>query len=249
MCIVAWNWQPDSDIPLMVVANRDEFYHRPTLPMHRWSKPNILAGKDLQAGGTWLAAHASGSFAALTNFRNGQYICKLVTSRGELITDFFTSQSSASEFITDLDKSNKNYSPFNLLLYDNKNLCGYQSFNKKTIFFEPGTSVVSNGEFYCNWPKSILLKSLFEEMIKSNFNYNHLFEILKNNRPVSKNIIIDTGLSESIERLLSSIFIQSENYGTRSSTIFLRHKSFSVVYEIIYNSYGTELKSYHKIIF
>ena len=93
MCIIAWNWQPASDTPLLLLSNRDEFYARPCEPLHWWApeadgEPTILAGRDLQAGGTWLGMSRSGRLAALTNFRQAQPLRSDAPSRGALVTDF-----------------------------------------------------------------------------------------------------------------------------------------------------------------
>ena len=95
MCLIAWNWQPNSATPLLLLSNRDEFYGRPALPMHWWdSAPNgtqILAGKDVQAGGTWLGVSRTGRLAALTNYRSATPQRTDTPSRGELVAAFLHS--------------------------------------------------------------------------------------------------------------------------------------------------------------
>ena len=86
MCLIAWNWQPHSDLPLLLVANRDEYYARPTLPLQTWKGASIFAGKDLQAGGTWLGLGRGGRLAALTNVRDSRNQRDSAPSRGALVT-------------------------------------------------------------------------------------------------------------------------------------------------------------------
>ena len=99
MCLIAWHWQPGSDTPLRLLANRDEFYARPTLPLHWWDNGLVLAGKDLQGGGTWLGVSRTGRLAALTNYRTALPQRLNTPSRGELVANFLTSHLSAADYL------------------------------------------------------------------------------------------------------------------------------------------------------
>ncbi|MGB4360081.1 MAG: NRDE family protein, partial [Rhodoferax sp.] len=99
MCLIAWNWQPKSPNPLLLIANRDEFYARPTAPLHWWPDGNILAGRDLQAGGTWLGISRTGRLAALTNHRDLAKQRDNAPSRGELVSGFLQTDSSAGDYL------------------------------------------------------------------------------------------------------------------------------------------------------
>ena len=121
MCLLAFAYKTQTDSPLIVTSNRDEFYPRPTLPMHWWPDAPILAGKDLNAGGTWLGLSRNGRFAAVTNYRyldeNGEMESQPL-SRGQLVTDFLVSELAASDWASAIEPTASEYGGFNLLLYD-----------------------------------------------------------------------------------------------------------------------------------
>ena len=100
MCLIAWNWQPQTSTPLLVLSNRDEYYDRATLPLHWWDgaghEPQLLAGQDRQAGGTWLGLSRTGRLAALTNYRTTDPVQVDSPSRGELVTQFLNSNLTAA---------------------------------------------------------------------------------------------------------------------------------------------------------
>jgi len=99
MCLIAWNWQPKSTTPLLLIANRDEFYARPTAALHWWQDAGILAGRDLQAGGTWLGISRTGRLAALTNHRDPANVRADAPSRGELVSAFLQTDTSAEDYL------------------------------------------------------------------------------------------------------------------------------------------------------
>jgi uncharacterized protein with NRDE domain len=248
MCIIAWNWQPESDLPLLVVANRDEYYSRPTLPLHRWPFPSMFAGKDLHAGGTWLAVDDSGRFAGITNYRYSSCPSQSSRTRGAIIPDFFQTQYDPNRFIEHLSHQRKNYEPFNLLLHDGNACIGYESISNTKIIFSPGINVVSNGNFKCIWPKSQLLKSCLKKINFSNLNnLENLFTLLKNKQTFPLDILPNTGLSSSMEIFLSSIFIKSEIYGTRSSTIYIMGTKHFIISEIVYDNKSAKINSFFKM--
>lgn len=106
MCIVAFAWQVLDDLPLCLISNRDEFYHRPTATLHLWEQSNIVAGQDLQSGGTWMGVTATGRWAIITNFRDGTDKTEYTTSRGHLIQSFLTSNEAPIRFAQALEKTN-----------------------------------------------------------------------------------------------------------------------------------------------
>lgn len=248
MCIIAWHWEPNSDIPLIVLANRDEFYERPALPMHWWEHPAILAGKDLQSHGTWLAFNQKGHFAGITNYRNIHLTKQYTRSRGEIIPQFFKLNQPVNFYIKQVRANLYQYQNFNLILFDGNYFTGFESVNNNVILFQPGTHVVSNGFFNCTWPKSIQLKESLIEIIRlKKTNLNDLNNILQNKSTYSIDLLPKTGLNESMEEILSSIFIQSNQYGTRASSVFIKFKTHSIVCEITYNNINMTLKSIYKI--
>ncbi|PIY30278.1 MAG: hypothetical protein COZ09_00550, partial [Comamonadaceae bacterium CG_4_10_14_3_um_filter_60_42] len=153
MCLIAWNWQPASRHPLLLIANRDEYYARPTLPLHWWHDAPILAGRDLQAGGTWLGISRTGRLAALTNHRDPASVRVDAPSRGALVSAFLQTELSASDYLTELASRAADYNPFNLLVFDGTRLMGLESRHAKVITMQPGIGAVSNADFLTPWPK------------------------------------------------------------------------------------------------
>ena len=129
MCLIAWNWQPAASTRLLLLSNRDEFYARPASPLHWWGGEHVLAGKDLQAGGTWLGISRSGRLAALTNYRDPASNKADAPSRGELVADFLQSDQQAIDYLTQLADHSHRYNPFNLLVCDGQQLLFCRGFN------------------------------------------------------------------------------------------------------------------------
>ena len=158
MCLIAWNWQPGSATPLLLVANRDEFYARPTRPLHWWEGGQVLAGKDLQAGGTWLGVSRGGRLAALTNYRLPNYDTTPKPSRGALVADFLQGDQDAAGYLAALAPHASNYNPFNLLLFDGRRLMGFESRKQRIVTMVPGLGAVSNADFGTPWQKLLKLQ-------------------------------------------------------------------------------------------
>ena len=234
MCLIAWNWQPASATPLLLVANRDEFYARPAQALQWWDSGQILAGKDLQAGGTWMGLTRTGRLAALTNYRdfssaaNPRTLRTDVPSRGELVTEFLNSDLSASEFLQRLAGRAERYNPFNLLVFDGGQLVGLQSRGAQVVVMQPGIGAVSNADFHSPWPKLTWLKDALQTHVKSNrtshdtddgVDAEALLSILKNDAIAPDDALPQTGLPLARERALSAAFIISPDYGTRASSV------------------------------
>jgi uncharacterized protein with NRDE domain len=239
MCIIAWNWQPNSDQPLLLIANRDEYYDRPALPLHWWNGGSMLAGKDLKGSGTWLGVNRAAKLGAITNYRSVHDARPDAPSRGALVFNFLNQRISARAYLENLKSVCTPYNPFNLLLFDGSELLGFESRNRHIVALNAGVGVVSNADFVSNWPKSQNLKTEFEKIIsnklKNNENY---FSILKNeNKPIISDLP-NTGLPIDMEHALSSIFIKTPIYGTRNSSIFDINKNTVSCTERSFNSNG-----------
>ena len=245
MCLIAWNWQPESSTPLLLVGNRDEFYARPAQPLQWWDGDHILAGKDLRAGGTWLGVTRTGRLAALTNYRDvttAGYASQLpghvpaearseVPSRGELVTEFLQSDQSASVFLQRLASRTKYYNAFNLLVFDGSRLLGLQSRQAEIVVMQPGIGAVSNADFHSPWPKLAWLQNALKNHINacandfddrdadSSADEEALFSLLKNDAIAPDHALPQTGLPLARERALSAAFIVSPDYGTRASSV------------------------------
>ena len=224
MCLLAWNWQPDSDVPLLLIGNRDEFYVRPTRELHWWSNTlkdtDILAGRDMQAGGTWLGVSRSGRIAALTNYRSGAPQRLNALSRGELVTGFLSGQLNAEEYLNLLSARAADFNPFNLLVFDGQQLLGLQSRDARIIKFKPGIGAVSNADFQTPWPKlSRLQAQLLGHTEHQVPDPQTLLSLLKDTTQASDEALPNTGIATSMEKTLSSIFINTSGYGTRCSSV------------------------------
>ena len=231
MCLIAWNWQPHSELPLLLVANRDEFYARSTLPLHQWKDARIFAGQDLQAGGTWLGLGPGGRLAALTNVRNVGKQRDSAPSRGALVSGFLHSDLSGNAYLQSIMPDCDRFNPFNLLLFDGQSLLGFESQGGRIVDMQAGISAVSNAGFDTPWPKLLALKSGLHHWVREQTapqppGSDALFALLKQDQPAPDAQIPDTGIPLERERALSCAFIRSSDYGTRaSSLVMLRRNS------------------------
>ena len=216
MCILAFRWDPDSPNPLLVLANRDEFYARPTAPLAWWDGNQVLAGRDLQAGGTWLGLSRTRRFAALTNHRDPAATRPGAPSRGQLTAAFLQDEGPAQVYLAALRSSAGQYNPFNLLIYDGAQLLGYESRRDRTLTFSPGLHAVSNGAFDEPWPK---VESLLAGLGTGPLNDEALLTLLADARLAEDPRLPSTGVSLDWERALSPVFIRTPAYGTRASTL------------------------------
>lgn len=228
MCLITVNWQPESNTPLVIAANRDEFYARPTLHLHHWPDHATLAGKDIQAGGTWLGlAHTAGTkqvrLAALTNYRDTHNHNPNAPSRGDITTSFLKGAMSASTYLRSLSKTAGLYNPFNLIVFDGHELMGFESRYSRAFTVPPGISSVSNADFNTPWPKLVRLQQGFEQAL--GFQYDvpqlekELFGLLAHDTVAPDTELPETGISLSRERALSAAFIRTPDYGTRASSV------------------------------
>ena len=230
MCIVAFAWHVLDDMPLCLISNRDEFYHRPSAVLHRWDNSSIIAGQDLQSGGTWLGVTASGRWAIVTNFRNGRDKNQYSTSRGHLIQDFLESDLAPFRFAQQLEQQQQDYAGFNLFVGDREQAVYMSNRGEAPQVLANGVYVVSNGLMSEDWEKTKHLRKRFTQeflpmlqqstITESDLQYS-VWDILEDERKIIPDLLPDTGISVETEELLSSTFIQSPIYGTRCSN-FLR---------------------------
>ena len=243
MCLIAWNWQPDADLPLLLIANRDEYYARPTRPLHHWEGAPIRAGKDLQAGGTWLGLALGGRMAALTNVRDMRQQRADAPSRGALVSDFLSGQSSAAQYLESIAATAAHYNPFNLLVYDGHTLLGFQSQGARIVAMQPGIAAVSNAGFDAPWPKLLALKSGLQDWVMQQTRpqapgNEALFAMLAHNEPAPDAQLPDTGIPLERERVLSSAFIRSSDYGTRASSLVMLRRNSARFIERSFDAQG-----------
>jgi uncharacterized protein with NRDE domain len=216
MCLIAVRWQPEAPEPLLLLGNRDEFYDRPAAPLAWWDDCGILAGRDLRAGGTWLGVTRQGRCAALTNFRQPATSRPDAPSRGALPVRALASSEPAAAFLEALRPEAAQYNPFNLLLYDGRELLGYQSRNDQILHLAPGLHLLSNGDFDAPWPKAEALRAALAEAPEED---TALLKLLEDGRGFEDGRLPRTGVPLAWERALAPIFIRTAAYGTRAATL------------------------------
>lgn len=245
MCLLAWNWQPEADMPLLLLSNRDEFYDRASAPLHWWGGgSSVLAGKDLQAGGTWLGVNRDGRLAALTNFRSGSPAMLGRKSRGKLVSNFLDSSLSGADFLGHLSSKVADYNPFTLLVFDKKSLLGLDSRGAKLLTLEPGIGALSNAGFNTPWPKLLRLKEGFKAQLEHSDgripSIDTLRNLLRDTTLALDEALPKTGVPPELERTLSSIFIRSPRYGTRASSVVALQRNHALFSEETYDLTGVQ---------
>lgn len=228
MCLILFAWRKHADYPLIVIANRDEFYARPTRDAHWWEDADILAGRDLEAGGTWLGLNRSGHFAAVTNVREPGGMKPGKKTRGDLTRDYLAGSESAEDYLQRLSTRDQDYAGFNLLLGDSLGLWFYSNREQVIRPIEAGVYGVSNGAFDEPWPKLSSGKNELEALIDGNIDCAELMEILTDHRIAEDHQLPSTGVALDIERLLSSRFIRSPEYGTRACSVVTVNRDQSI---------------------
>lgn len=221
MCLITFSWQPGSEKPLTLVANRDEFYRRPTLPVHFWKDhPHILGGQDLEAGGTWLAFSCKGRFAAITNYRELP-VLKRKKSRGALVKDFLTENISPEVYLNSIIQNKTHYAGFNLLLGTQQQLLYYSNRLPDNQFqkLSPGIYGLCNHLLDTPWPKLMAAKNGLTNLLRNQGTPEQLIEMMHDSTQERDELLPDTGVGLTRERLLSSRFIASDNYGTRNTSV------------------------------
>lgn len=249
MCILFIALHQHPKYPLIVAANRDEFHQRPTQAMHWWPNNQLLAGKDLAAGGTWMAIAKTGKFAALTNFRKLPIDnSREYQSRGDLVLS--AHQMTTNELSAYLTANNHKYQGFNLLWGDvwRNNAKGnkdgfscFDSVNQKITHKQSGFFSLCNGAFDDVWPKMAKGEKALEHYVSSHSDIDHeaLRALLIDKQIAPDNLLPKTGLPHEWEKQLSAIFIQGEEYGTRSSCIYtLSNTGEAKVSEFTYQASG-----------
>ncbi|MFT5544176.1 MAG: hypothetical protein ACI97K_001623 [Glaciecola sp.] len=235
MCIlfIAVNQHPK--FPLIIAANRDEFYERPTSNSAFWEhQKDILAGKDKQAGGTWMGINKNGDISALTNIRAPGKEVENAVTRGELVLNYLLgSKTQRENYPQTLAESKASYNGYNLLFGNLEQLYVYNNFDDSCILLEPGVYGLSNASLNSPWPKISTGRDALAKYCQHAdvLDTEHLFELLRNDKPAEDHVLPKTGVPIEWERRLSSIFIQSPEYGTRSSTLLMLDNDSHVVWE------------------
>lgn len=223
MCLILLALDVHPDYSLIVAANRDEFYDRPTARAAFWSDaPWVLAGRDLRAGGTWLGVDRRGRFAAVTNYRQGQREGAAPRSRGHLVSDYLTGPMDGRAHMAGVERDAALYHGFNLIAGDVRTLFYFSNRESGARELEPGVYGLSNHLLDSPWPKVTAGKSGLTALLAGSGKLTpSLFRLLSDRSQATDDLLPRTGVSPEWERMLSSAFIASDEYGTRSSTVAL----------------------------
>lgn len=223
MCTILFAYQMHADYPLILIANRDEYYGRPTRAAGFWeAHKDIYAGRDLVGGGTWMGVTKSGRFSAVTNYRDPN-APQGTWSRGHLVTDFLKSEQSAKEYLVEVERHKDEYSGFNLLvgeICEKRELFYYSNRTEDIRELSAGIYGLSNHLLDTPWPKVVKGKDRFTKLLQSNqTSRESFFNILLDESLAQDEDLPSTGISYEAEKALSAIFIKTPDYGTRCSTV------------------------------
>jgi uncharacterized protein with NRDE domain len=224
MCILIAAWRHHPRYDLVVAANRDEFHTRPARAAAAWPElPRLVAGRDLEAGGTWLGVSADGRFAAVTNVRHPARASG-ARSRGLLVSDYLGEPVAAAEYATGLPAAAGSYAGVNMLLADGTHLYAWSNRDNRPDALPTGVYGLSNAALDVEWPKVRRLKAAYERRraLEEDALIAGLLETLADDSPPPDAELPDTGVGLAAERMLAPIFIRGDAYGTRCSSVVLR---------------------------
>ncbi len=217
MCLIAFAWKQHPDFPFVFAANRDEFHARPTEAMAWWpDAEGLLAGRDLEAGGTWLALSRAGRFSTVTNYRETAP-APAARSRGELVAGFPADSASPYDYLDRLDGSR--YAGYSLLATDGSELAYGSNRGDGSRLLEPGVYGLSNAALDTPWPKLKRAREGMRALLPGDsVSLDELLDLVADREPAEADEIPRTGLPFEHERALSAPFIVGPKYGTRCST-------------------------------
>ena len=231
MCVIYLAFETHPEHPLILLANRDEFYDRPSLAAHYWEdEPDIFAGRDLVGGGTWLGVSRTGRFAAVTNYRDPA--APLGTrSRGQLVSNFLRSHQTAAEYLASVSSISGDFSGFNLLAgrisSDFREICYFSNRGGDVMTLTPGVYGLSNHLLDTPWTKVSKGKPRLAGLLEGEtVSVESCFQILADEELAEDSDLPSTGVSYAIEKAISAIFIKTPGYGTRCSTVLTFDNSF-----------------------
>lgn len=232
MCLLLIAIDATPRFPLLLLGNRDEFHARASSAAQTWvENAHVVGGRDLVAGGSWLALREDGRFAAVTNLRTG-VPATAPRSRGWLVRDFVLGDATPAAFLDALRKGASDYGPFNLVVGDRSGVCVLGSAEDEVRPLRAGVHVISNGTIGVHWPKTERLQRLFIEAIENGFDVGdetRLLDLLRDEAQPPDATLPDTGIGLDLERRLAPIFIRGEKYGTRAGTLVAWRSDGTVV--------------------
>ena len=233
MCIIAIAYRVHPAYPLVIASNRDEFYDRPTAPLEYWdTHPEILAGRDLKSFGTWLGVNKNGKIAAVTNYREPSATNNAGKSRGALVFDFLADDIPADAYLKRIEDQKNKFNGFNLIAGTVNGLFWYSNRNSGITALSPGIQAISNNLLNTPWPKVEKIRQGFSAIIRNDtpIDPDTLFDLLKDQSRPPDAQLPDTGIGKTWEKVLSPVFIKSEIYGTRCSSVILIDNAGNVLF-------------------
>ena len=241
MCLILFAFQQHTDIPLIVLTNRDEYYARPTQHAHWWQGNVIFAGRDLVSNGTWLGVNRQGLFSTVTNIREPTRFVSQKKSRGDLVKNFLLSKQTAKVYLQHLISYDQNYAGFNLLLGNSDELWFYSNRERDIRPIKSGIYGISNGHFDEPWPKVVTGKLELTRLLSDEADEKKMMAVLNDKKIAEDYKLPNTGVSLHIERLLSSRFVCTPVYGTRTCTMVTINNRNQVTYnEQSYTNWGIQ---------
>jgi len=223
MCLLVFAWRSHAEFSLVLAGNRDEFHARPAEAAHWWKEPDgILAGRDLQAGGSWLGLNRQGRFAVVTNYREPGVATSGRRSRGELVTGFLAGAAPVVDWMDELNARQDDCGGFNLIVGDGGQMHYLTNRGEDSRFLEPGIYGLSNHRLNTPWPKVTAARDGLRRCVEQDrLQSETLFQLLADRTPAAEDELPDTGVPLEWERLLSPAFIVDSRYGTRAGTVLL----------------------------
>lgn len=223
MCLIFFSINEHPDYKLIIAANRDEFYERATAPAQFWTDhPQVLAGRDLEAGGTWLGITKTGKISMLTNYRDPSNINPKAPSRGKLVMDYLIGPLAPAQYLNNIAEQGSTYNGFNLLAGTPDEMYYYSNYGADVKKLDPGFYGLSNHLLDTPWPKVVNGKLRIKPLVYAQkIDKEKIFTEMYNDEIAADSSLPQTGLSVDRERALSSMFIKTPNYGSRCSTLLM----------------------------
>lgn len=233
MCLIVFAHNAHPQYRLIMAANRDESYKRPTAPAHFWQDhPQILAGRDLEKKGTWMGVTKNGRFAAITNYRNPSMEKSEARSRGTLVSDYLSANEHPETYLTKVKTDKNQYNGFNLIVGDRFSIYYFSNQADTIQKLSPGIYGLSNAALDTPWPKVTKSKKhLADCLAQDSLHPDCLFDLLSDEKQADDPSLPETGVGTELERVLSSVFIQTEGYGTRASTVLMMDQNNHVYFK------------------
>ncbi len=222
MCLITFAWDTDPDYKLILAANRDEFYNRPSTKAGFWEDaPGILAGRDLKAGGTWLGLTKTGKFSAITNYRNPFKVKENAPTRGLLPLSYLKGTTGPLGYLKALKDESWQYNGFNLLVGTIDAMYHYSNVEDKINPLKPGIYGLSNALLNTKWPKVEKAKERLKQTIEADWDSQVILDMMYDLEKAKDSDLPKTGVTLKWERELSPMFIKTPHYGTCNTSVLL----------------------------